>query len=133
MKDCAQLIDSQILIRQADFLRVAQAIAAAVNRQLDLDPADFDAEDYPGAAIESAISLIDMQAYFNDAGDLDGLDYDSYYGQGLPQQGWLEALAGGVRAGDYLTFRDEDDYEVFRILFDGQGGYREIQGKVAFD
>jgi hypothetical protein len=133
VKDCAQLIDSQILIRQADFLRVAQAIAEAVGRQLDVDPEDYEPGDYPTVAIESALGLIDMQAYFSDAGDLDDLAYESYYGQGLPRRSWLEALAGGVRAGDHLTFRDEDDHEVFKILFDGQGGYRRIEGRVTFD
>ena len=131
MRKCWQLEDSSLTIPNRKALSVAKALNGSRPTEVDRD--DYDNKtDYAEAVLDEALSRISFHSFF-EAGDLVGVDYESYYGQGYTSNADFKALALGAEAGDYLIFRDEDDGDRTKILFDGKGDFRRLAGEVVFD
>jgi hypothetical protein len=78
------------------------------------------------ADLDEALGIFDLVAYYDAAGNLVDLEQEVAYDFAGPAL--FEALASCAQADDYLTLHQVSEDWTYRILFDGQGGYRRPGG-----
>lgn len=118
MRDQVELIDSEIRIHGAGHPEIVNELATEYGRSFD------DIEEAPA---------IDCYVVINyDDGDIVGIERDTFDDSFAGDVIW-RAIAPYVDPGDYLIYRETYDGGTYKVVFDGEGGFQKLTGRVVYD
>lgn len=112
MRDAVELIDSDIRVR-------AQRHPAVMDKLQECVPWQTFAD------LDAALAFLDVYAEYDEGGNLVSLERDAS-DESFPGELIWGSLAAGAEAGSTISWRETYDGRVYRTVFDGRGGYRNL-------
>jgi hypothetical protein len=118
MRDQVELTDSEIRIHAAGYPEIVKELATEYGRSFD--------------DIEEALAIDDYVVINYDGDDIVGIERDTFDDSFAGGVIW-KAIAPYVDAGNYLVYRESYDGGTYKVLFDGNGGFETLTGRVVYE